>query len=107
VAVSQALIDLAPLRSSPQVRRLWIGRGFSSLGSKMTLVAVMFQVWRLRHSTIWTGGVGLAPRHCRCSRSASPPARSSTAATAKARDAACSDCCELASARLEAVGPGW
>lgn len=60
MAVSQALIDLAPLRSSPQVRRLWIGRGFSSLGSKMTLVAVMFQVWRLRHSTIWTGGVGLA-----------------------------------------------
>lgn len=26
----------------------------------MTLVAVMFQVWQLTHSTIWTGAVGLA-----------------------------------------------
>ncbi|MGI8613187.1 MAG: MFS transporter [Nocardioidaceae bacterium] len=55
-----ALIDLAPLRSAPAFRRLWIGRACSGFGSQMTLVAVMFQVWQLTHSTIWTGAVGLA-----------------------------------------------
>lgn len=54
------LIDVAPLRSSPAFRRLWIGRGFSSFGSQMTLIAVIYQVWRLTHSTVWTGGVALA-----------------------------------------------
>jgi len=60
MAVSRALIDVAPLRSSPQFRRLWIGRTFSAFGSQMTLVAVMFQVWQMTHSTIWTGMVGMA-----------------------------------------------
>ena len=41
-------------------RRLWIGRSLSGLGSQMTLVAVMFQIWQSTHSTIWTGAVGLA-----------------------------------------------
>jgi MFS family permease len=41
-------------------RRLWIGRAFSGLGSQMTLVAVMFQVWQMTGSTVWTGAVGLA-----------------------------------------------
>jgi len=58
--VSEALIDLAPLRSSLQFRRLWIGCSFSSVGSLKTLVAAMFQVWQLTRSPIWTGGVGLA-----------------------------------------------
>lgn len=60
MAVAQALIDIAPLRTSPLFRRLWIGRAFSGFGSQMTLVAVMFQVWQLTHSTIWTGMVGVA-----------------------------------------------
>jgi MFS family permease len=60
MAVKQALMDVAPLRSSPVFRRLWIGRAFSSFGGQMTLVAVMFQVWRMTGSTIWTGAVGLA-----------------------------------------------
>jgi MFS family permease len=60
MAVAQALIDIAPLRTSPPFRRLWIGRAFSGLGGQMTLVAVMFQVWQLTHSTIWTGMVGVA-----------------------------------------------
>jgi MFS family permease len=55
-----SLIDLAPLRSSPVFRRLWIGRTFSGFGSQMTVVAVMFQVWQLTGSTVWTGAVGLA-----------------------------------------------
>ncbi|WP_162233234.1 MULTISPECIES: SDR family NAD(P)-dependent oxidoreductase [Protofrankia] len=56
----RTLIDLAPLRSSPQFRRLWIGRAFSGFGSQMVLVAVMFQVWQMTKSTVWTGAVGLA-----------------------------------------------
>jgi MFS family permease len=60
MAVRHALLDVAPLRSSPVFRRLWIGRVCSGFGSQMTLVAVMFQVWQLTHSTVWTGAVGLA-----------------------------------------------
>jgi predicted MFS family arabinose efflux permease len=56
----RALIDLAPLRSSPRFRRLWIGQACSGFGSQMTLVAVMFQVWHMTGSTVWTGAVGLA-----------------------------------------------
>lgn len=58
--VTRALIDTAPLRSSPQFRRLLAGWACSSFGGMMTLVAVMFQLWRMTHSTVWTGGVGLA-----------------------------------------------
>jgi MFS family permease len=60
MAVNGALIDLGPLRSVPAFRRLWIGGAFSGLGSQMTLVAVMYQVWQQTHSTVWTGAVGLA-----------------------------------------------
>jgi MFS family permease len=60
VAVTRAVIDVAPLRSSPQFRRLWIGRACSGLGSQLTLVAVMYQVWQMTGSTVWTGAVGLA-----------------------------------------------
>jgi predicted MFS family arabinose efflux permease len=60
MAVIRALIDVAPLRSSPAFRRLWIGRAFSMFGGQMTLVAVMFQVWQTTNSTVWTGAVGLA-----------------------------------------------
>lgn len=60
MAVRHALLDVAPLRSSPVFRRLWIGRAFSGFGGQMTLVAVMFQVWQTTHSTVWTGTVGLA-----------------------------------------------
>jgi MFS family permease len=56
----RVLIDLAPLRSSPRFRRLWIGRACSGFGSQMTFVAVMFQVWHTTGSTVWTGAVGLA-----------------------------------------------
>lgn len=54
------LIDLTPLRVSPTFRRLWLGQALSGLGGHMTMVAVMFQVWQLTGSTVWTGAVGLA-----------------------------------------------
>ena len=53
------LLDVTPLRL-PVFRRLFVGRVFSGFGSQMTLVAVMFQVWDMTGSTIWTGAVGLA-----------------------------------------------
>ncbi|MFJ9559839.1 MFS transporter [Streptomyces fuscichromogenes] len=58
--VGRTLIDVAPLRSSPAFRRLWIGQTLSGFGGQMTLVAVMFQVWQTTRSTTWTGAVGLA-----------------------------------------------
>jgi MFS family permease len=58
--LTSALVDISPLRSSRDFRRLWAGRGLSSFGSQMTLVAVIFQVWQLTGSTVWTGAVGIA-----------------------------------------------
>jgi MFS family permease len=60
VSLTRAVVDLTPLRTSPPFRRLWLGQVFSGFGAQMTLVAVMFQVWRETGSTVWTGAVGLA-----------------------------------------------
>jgi MFS family permease len=60
VALKHALLDLAPLRTSPVYRRLWFGRTASALGGQMALVAVLFQVWEATRSALWTGAVGLA-----------------------------------------------
>jgi predicted MFS family arabinose efflux permease len=60
VGVSRALLDVAPLRTSPDYRRLWIGGLLSGLGGQMALVAVLYQVWESTRSTIWTGAAGLA-----------------------------------------------
>lgn len=60
MGVRHALLDVGPLRSVPAFRRLWTGQALSAFGSQMALVAVMFQVWRMTHSTVWTGAVGLA-----------------------------------------------
>ncbi|MFF9558398.1 MFS transporter [Streptomyces albus] len=60
VRLRNALLDVTPLRSSRPFRLLWTGRSLSGLGSQMTLVAVMYQIWENTHSTMWTGAVGLA-----------------------------------------------
>jgi MFS family permease len=60
MGISKAFVDLGPLRSSPAFRRLWIGRSFSEFGGQMTLIAVMYQVWQMTGSTVWTGAVGIA-----------------------------------------------
>lgn len=54
------MVDLRPLRTSKPFRRLWVGRAFAGLGSQLTLVAVLYQVWQATGSTLWTGAVGLA-----------------------------------------------
>lgn len=60
MGVRHALIDLTPLRTSRPFRRLWIGQTFSGLGGQLAVVAVMFQVWQLTESPVWTGAVGIA-----------------------------------------------
>ncbi|MFJ9627716.1 MFS transporter [Streptomyces sp. NPDC091280] len=58
--LTRTLLDIRPLRTSPAFRRLLIGRTVSLLGSFMTAVTVMYQVWDMTRSTVWTGAVGLA-----------------------------------------------
>lgn len=60
MAVRHVLVDVGPLRASPQFRRLLTGQTLSWFGSQMTVVAVMFQVWQSTHSTVWTGAIGVA-----------------------------------------------
>ncbi|WP_405840285.1 MFS transporter [Streptomyces sp. NBC_01518] len=59
-SLTHTLIDVRPLRTSPVFRRLLIGRTVSTLGGFMTMVTVMYQVWDMTHSTVWTGAVGVA-----------------------------------------------
>jgi MFS family permease len=54
------LLDTAPLRASPQFRRLWSGYLVSTLGSQLTVVAVPYQVFQLTHSSLDVGLIGLA-----------------------------------------------
>jgi MFS family permease len=53
------LTDLAPLRSNPVFRRLWIGTTLSQVGTSMTTYAVSLQVWDRTHSTAATGAIGV------------------------------------------------
>ncbi|NUR64399.1 MAG: MFS transporter, partial [Streptomyces sp.] len=60
MSLSDALLDVRPLRTSPVFRRLLFGRMVSTLGSFMTMVTVMYQVWDMTHSAFWSGAVGVA-----------------------------------------------
>lgn len=53
------LTDLAPLRSNPVFRRLWIGTTLSQIGGSMTSYAVTLQVWDSTRSTAATGAIGV------------------------------------------------
>ena len=54
------LADVTPLRENAAFRRLWIGTTLSTVGSALTLFAVMLQVYLLTGSSAAVGGVGLA-----------------------------------------------
>jgi MFS family permease len=54
------LADIAPLRESADFRRLWIGTTLSTVGSALTLFAVMLQVFLITGSSAAVGGIGLA-----------------------------------------------
>ena len=53
------LLDLTPLRVSPEYRRLYIGFNLSNIGSQMAVVAIGLQVYDLTRSTAAVGLVGL------------------------------------------------
>ncbi|MHB8466988.1 MAG: MFS transporter [Acidimicrobiales bacterium] len=53
-------VDLGPLRRHRDYRLLFVGRGVSFFGSMITYVAVPYQVFRLTHSSLAVGLLGLA-----------------------------------------------
>ncbi len=53
------LVDLTPLRSSPQFRLLYAGQLVSFLGQQLTVVAVPYQVYLLTRSSLAVGLLGL------------------------------------------------
>lgn len=60
MSARHTLLDLRPLRASRDYRRLWAGTSLSGVGLQLTTVAVLFQVWELTGSPLWTGMIGLA-----------------------------------------------
>ena len=52
------LVDLAPLKASPQFARLWIGNAIGGIGAQMTIVAVGLLVYEITQSTLAVGLVG-------------------------------------------------
>lgn len=54
------MLDLSPLRESPDFRRLWTGHAVAIIGTQLTRVAVPYQVYLLTGSTLLVGLVSLA-----------------------------------------------
>ncbi len=52
-------MDLGPLRRHREFRLLYLGQGVSFVGSMITYVAVPYQVYRLTHSSLAVGLLGL------------------------------------------------
>jgi MFS family permease len=53
------LVDLAPLRASPEFRRLWLGQGLSYVLGEVTYIALPFQVYQLTGSTFAVGAIAI------------------------------------------------
>ena len=60
MARGRLFVDLGPLRQSQAFRRLWGGYLVATLGSQLTVVAIPYQVFRLTHSSLDVGLIGLA-----------------------------------------------
>jgi MFS family permease len=54
------LVDLTPMRVSPQFRRLFIGKSISDFGDEIVAVVLPFQVYQLTGSSFAVGMLGLA-----------------------------------------------
>ena len=54
------LLDLSPLRRSRDFRALIGGLGVSTLGTQLTAVSVLYQVYAITHSSLYVGLVSLA-----------------------------------------------
>ncbi len=53
------LVDVAPLRESPNFRRLFAGQLVATLGSQLTVVAIPYQLYAETHSSLQVGAVSL------------------------------------------------
>jgi len=53
------LVDTAPLRTSRDFRRLWVGQGLSYVLGEVTYVALPYQVYKLTGSTFAVGAIAL------------------------------------------------
>jgi hypothetical protein len=73
-------IDLTPLTTSADFRRLFVGQALSEFGTQITFVAVPLQVYVLTRSTAMVGLLALA-RRCRSSCCRSSEERSRTWST--------------------------
>jgi MFS family permease len=60
VRALDGIVDTRPLRSHPAFRRLWVGTTASSFSGQIAVVAVLYQVWELTHSSVWVGAIGVA-----------------------------------------------
>jgi MFS family permease len=60
MARRRLFIDIGPMRQSQAFRRLWSGYLVTTLGSQLTVVAIPYQVFRLTHSSLDVGLIGLA-----------------------------------------------
>jgi len=58
--LARIAVDISPLRSSRDFRRLWFGTGISAIGSQITTVAIPFQLYELTGSTLLVGLLGIA-----------------------------------------------
>ena len=58
--IRRLLVDVTPLRTSPDFRRLWLGSLLSAIGGQMTVFAVALQTYLLTGSSLAVGAVGLA-----------------------------------------------
>src|SRR5689334_9587623 len=54
------LVDITPLRISPDFRRLWAGQGVSFFGTMITTAALPYQVFHATNSSLAVGLLGLA-----------------------------------------------
>ncbi len=53
------LVDLTPLKASPEFARLWIGTSVAQIGAQVTIVAVGLHIYELTHSTLAVSLVAL------------------------------------------------
>jgi MFS family permease len=58
--IARMAVDIRPLRTSRDFRRLWFGTGISAVGSQITTVAIPIQVYDLTGSTLMVGLLGVA-----------------------------------------------
>lgn len=58
--LARMAVDITPLRSSRDFRRLWFGTGISAIGSQITTVAIPFQLYAQTHSTLLVGLLAIA-----------------------------------------------